>query len=142
MKNFFWFCTIALSLPFGLFAQGPNTNINPQQIILNANQFVVPQLSQNYNPQNPQIQTIQKEQGLAVGVENNNNKPCDDCAEVKAAIKASKNYSGSTGVYVGRKFSFNAWTKRISGRTRIKMKKIFFHRKKVKTNYDICFFWK
>ena len=68
-----------------------------------------------------------------------NEKPCKDCDMVKQAIKAANTSSG--GNHYKRSFGFKKWSKAFSGKMNLKLKKMFAHRKKLKTNYETCFNW-
>ena len=110
MKNFL--IITALILPIGMFAQGLNTNFSPPA-----------QVSQmqnaNYYDQ----------------VENDSvhkKTPCNDCDEVKDVIKANRSSSGS------KSFGMKKWINKFPARMNRKIKKVFSHRKKVRTNYEIC----
>ena len=162
MKNFL--IISALTLPIGIFAQGPNTNIqiNPQAQSQNINYY--DQINDNNNSlgnanakindainpiqlnignfqqqANPPVQEQQQSSGSFFGSNSNDNKPCDDCDEVKQAIKASKNYS--SGMSYGKSFSMKKWTKKISGKADMKLRKMMAQKKKVKTSFDCCFNW-
>jgi len=131
----------ALTLSVGVFAQRSNTGINPQVNYsdqLSDNNFAQAKLPAN---DDAQVQSQAAGGNPAFGISGKEKKPCDDCAEVKAAIKASKSIS-SHGGYVGRKFSMSAWHQKVSGRTSMKLRKIFSRSRKVRTGYDICFNWK
>ena len=107
-----------LVLPLSIFAQGPNANINP------AIQMKVQE---------------QKSLGNVLGSEENNNSKttgCKDCDVVKKAIKASYAASGSH-----HRKSFSMKKRGNKFLERMHMKKIFAHRKKIRTNYEICFTW-
>jgi len=161
MKNFLIITT--LTLPIGIFAQGPNTHIqiNPPAQAQNINYY--DQIDNNNslgnasnvinNDINP-IQTniaIQQQVNIPAqsvpqsgwnpfgSVENNNDKPCTDCDEVKQAIKASHASSGSS--YHKKSFSMKKKLRIFSGRMNMKMKKIFAKKYKAKTSYAICFNW-
>lgn len=175
MKTFFSpfrvganFLTItALTLPIGMFAQGPNTNIqnNPPSQVQMQNINYYNQIDDNNNSlgnasiinddENP-IQTnlgndfhqqgnppAQEQQqfslGNIFGSNANDNKPCTDCDEVKKAIKIS--HASSGGSHHRKSFSVKKWGKKISYNTNLKMKKIFAKKYKAKTTFASCFNW-
>ena len=153
MKNFL--IITALTLPIGIFAQGPNTNNNPpaQVQTQNINFFLInndDNINDNKaiqtNPGNFQQQVKIPAQGVPQSgwnpfgsVENNNDKPCNDCDEVKQAINAS--HASSGGSYNRKSFSMKKWSKTFSGKMKMKMKKTFAKKYKVKTTYSLCFNW-
>lgn len=144
MKNFL--IITALTFPIGIFAQG-STNANLQMQMQNVNYYN--NINDDTNPVevntaiqqqvNPPIQEQQQSSiGNIFGSDLNNNKPCTDCDEVKAAIKVS--YS-SSGISHGKTFSMKKWTKKISGKADMKLRKMMAQKKKVKTSFDCCFNW-
>lgn len=159
MKNFL--IITALTHPFGIFAQGPNTNINPPPQSQNVNYINLIDENNNslgntsyiinddINPiqtnlgnqqANPPAEVQQQAtQGSFFGSENNNEKPCNDCDEVKTAIKASHYFS--SGVHHSKSVNMKQWSKKVSGKMHMKMRKTFSRSRKVKTNYAICFNW-
>ncbi len=150
-----------LALPIGIFAQG-NFHANPPaQQAQNINYY--DQLDNNNSLGNASnkinddaIQTniaVQQQanppaqQGSSLGnifgsVENDNQqakKPyCKDCEEVKKAIAAAHSSSGSHHRKAG---GLKKWSKKFSYNTRVKMKKIFAHKYRPKTSYEVCFLW-
>jgi len=151
MKNLL--IIVALALPIGIFAQGPNTNINPppqiqmqnvnymnQIDINNDNNINIIQTNLGNQQANPPAEVQQQAtQGSFFGSENNNEKPCTDCDEVKTAIKASHYFS--SGVHHSKSVNMKQWSKKVSGKMHMKMRKTFSRSRKVKTNYAICFNW-
>ena len=138
----------ALTLPLGVFAQ--SNNINPQVQIQNVNYY------DNINDDNNSIQTnIQNQQAnppaqmqqesqgssfWGTGTNDNTSEKvhCKDCDAVKAALKASR---ATSGAHHGNSFNIKKWGSKFAGRMNMKMKKLFTHRQKVRTNYEVCFNW-
>ena len=163
MKKFFLLTTIAL--PLGIFAQVNNINPPPQSQMQNVNYY--DQLDNNnslgnasginndINPiqtnignfqqqANPPAQVQQKkESGSIFGSEENDNSQvnvkCKDCEEVKKAIAAAHSSSGAS--HHRKSFSMKQWSHQFAGRTNMKMKKVFAHHRKIKSNYEVCFNW-
>lgn len=141
----------ALLLPAGLYAQGPNTGANPQvqatNNVLDVNFFDnVSNADVNAEENNfsieQQAQQAPDNRGNGLGSlfgTNKDNAPCTDCDQVKQAVKTARVSSGSSGQK--KSFSMKRWSKKVSGRAHLKMKKIFSGRHKVKTSYALCFNW-
>lgn len=158
---------VSLSLPVRIFAQG-NGNANPQMQIQNLNYYDQidnnNSLGNNSNKKNDDINPIQtnlgnlqanpsaqeqqqKSQESVFGSETNDNvqekTKCKDCDAVHKAMKAAAHSSSAPSTRGhGKTFSFNGWLKKISGRMDIKIKKIFSHQRKFKTNYEVCYNWR
>jgi hypothetical protein len=139
-------------LTIGCFAQGPNANIqaNPLEQIQMQNinddeqaiNFINVQTNfsnqQQANP--PQQAQGPVTRGSFFGSENNNEKPCTDCDEVKRVVAASRS-SSSGGGHTKRSFSANGWSKTIEGKVHMKMRRTFARQYKPKTSYALCFNW-
>ncbi|MBI4930923.1 MAG: hypothetical protein HY841_09190 [Bacteroidetes bacterium] len=154
----------ALALPIGIFAQGPNTNINPPPQIQNVNYINLidennnslgnasGKINDDINPiqtniaiqqqANPPAQVQQQSSGSIFGSEDNNQSKttgCNDCDAVKQAIKAS--HASSGGNYHKKSFGMKRWSRTFSGKMNMKMKKMFTKKYKAKTSYALCFNW-
>lgn len=140
-----------LALPISLLAQGSNSNINPQaqvqmqninyynnQIDINDDNII----QTNSAPQqaNPIEQAKESTtQGSFFGSNNNDNKPCKDCDEVKQAIKVS--HASDGGGHHKRSFDAVQWSRTLEGKMHMKMRKTFTRPYKPKTSYALCFNW-
>ncbi len=143
----------ALTLPIGIFAQGPNVNINlpVQSQMQNTNYFNQIDINNDNNPiqtnlgnqqMNPSAQVKQQSTGNIFGSEENNKSKtteCKDCDAVKKALKAS--YASSSGTRHNKSYSIQQWSRMMEGKINIKMKKVFGRRYKSKTSYAVCFNW-
>ena len=141
------FITI-LALPLGIFAQ--ENNANPQVKIQTANYFGELNNANDIiqadigNQQAAAPAQAQQSSGNFFGSEESDNSQakstagCKDCDAVKAAVKASHAASKHKHRNI---FSVNAWRKKASARTNLKMRKIFAHKRKIKCNYEVCFNW-
>ncbi|MBI4945531.1 MAG: hypothetical protein HY840_03915 [Bacteroidetes bacterium] len=109
--------TIILVLPLSIFAQGPNANINP--------------------PSQEQQQSSESFLGSNSNKTDKETTECKDCEAVKKALKESR---VSFEHHHRKSFSIKKWTTKFLGRMNMK-KKMFVHRKKIRTNYEICFNW-
>ena len=153
------------SLPLGIFAQGNHLEINPPPQAQNINYYN--QIDENnllgnasginndINPiqtnignfqqqANPPAQVQQKkESGSIFGSEENDNSQdkvkCKDCEEVKKAIAAAHSSSGAN--HHRKSFNIKQWSHQFAGRINMKMKKVFAHHRKIKSNYEVCFNW-
>lgn len=135
-----------LTLPFTLFAQGPNTNANPPIQGIQAKNILI---NDDANPAETNIAsqqaaapaTVKQGEGLAAlfGSNKENETPCADCDKVKKALMAAHASSGSARH--GRSAGIKRWSKTFSGRMHMKMKKTFARKHKVKSNYALCFNW-
>jgi len=143
----------ALTLSLGMFAQGPSTNYNPPAQAsqmqfsnynnqIDINNYINPVQTNLGNQQaNPPAQVQQQTSGSIFGSEENNQvktTKCKDCDAIKKAIRESHASSGS---HYRTSFNIKKWGNKFSGRMRMKMQKMFAHRKKIRTNYEICFNW-
>lgn len=153
MKNFL--IITALTLLLGMTAKGQNTTINlPAQTpqMQNVNYYDQVDINNDINPvqtnignqqANPPAQVQQQQSsGSFFGAEKNKQEKttgCKDCDAVKKAIKES--HASSVHSY-GGSFSIKKWGNKFSARMHMKIKKMFAHRKKIKTSYDICFNWR
>ena len=137
----------ALALPLGTFAQV--NNVNPQAQMQNSNYYDQLDINDdNSNIQtnpgnaqaNPPAQVQQKSSGSFFGSNENDNSQgkvhCKDCDAVKKALRASQ-----TSSHHRNPFNMKKWGNKFSARMNMKMKKIFAHRKKIKTSYEVCFNW-
>jgi hypothetical protein len=136
---------IALTLPLGVFAQG--NIVNAQMQAQNVNYY------DNINDDNNPIQTNianqqanppaqEQSSGNSFGSEENNQTKttgCKDCDAVKKALAAAHASSGAR--HHQRSFGMKRWAKTFAGRMDMKMKKVFAHRKKIRTSYEFCFNW-
>lgn len=127
------------------FAQGPNTNaaqnlrvqnqiqnINNDEETVNFDNNIIRVNLENQPP-------VQQGRGsLENNVVSGNSKPCTDCDKVKQAIKLSHVSSGERHK---KSFSMKKWSRKMEGRMNLKMKKIFSHKTKIRTNFGICFNW-
>lgn len=126
MKKIFFLSAIVL--PTLLFAQ---ENGNPQVQIQNVNYFNQGEVKE------------QQSSAKGFGPEDNKDKltpttGCKDCDAVHQALKAAHILSGS---HHKKSFRMKAWAKIISGRTSLRVKKLFARKYKAKTSYAICFNW-
>lgn len=136
MKNLLFITS--LTLPIGTFAQNMQQQaVNYYDQINDNNNIIQMNNPGNYNPP-AQVQQ-QTTQGSFFGSENNNEKPCNDCDEIKQAIKAS--HASSGGSYHRKSFSMKKWSRTFSGKMHMKMKRAFAKKYKVKTSYSFCFNW-
>ena len=134
-----------LAFPIGVLAQG---NIQVQSQGVNYNDLTNTDNNDNHPVQtnlgNQASPAEQQEGGSALfgtggSSDAKTDKPCSDCAEVKAAIKASK--GTSSGGYHRKTSGIKKWSKRFSARMHTKMRKTFSGRKIAKSNYGSCFSW-
>ena len=135
-----------LTLPFTLFAQGPNTNANPPIQGIQAKNIIV---NDDINPIETNIAsqqaaapaTAKQSEGLAAlfGSNKENETPCADCDKVKKALMAA--HASSGGGRHRNSHSMKRNFRTFSGKMHMKMKKTFARRHKVKSNYALCFNW-
>ncbi len=136
-----------LTLPLGVFAQG--NIVNTQVKTQNVNYYDQVDINNDNNPiqtnlenqrVNPPAQQQSSGSFWGTGTSDNTNERvhCKDCDAVKAALKASRS---SSGTHHGNSFNMKKWGNKFAGRMNMKMKKLFAHRQKVKTNYEVCFNW-
>lgn len=137
---------ILLALPCRIFAQ--ENYASPQVAIQTANYFGelnnannIIQADQKNQQAVPPAQ-VQQSSGNFFGSEERDNSQakstagCKDCDEVKKAIKEAHLSSGS---HHKKSYGIKKWSRAFS--SRMKMKKIFARKYKVKTTYAICFNW-
>lgn len=135
---------IALALPFAIFAQGPNTNVNPPvQGIQTKNKLANDdEMQVETNVATQQAATPAKQGGslgALFGANTETGEPCTDCDEVKKAIKSAHGSSG--GMQHKKPFRMKKWSRTFSGKMHMKMKKSFASKHKVRSNYALCFNW-
>ena len=160
------FLLSAITFPTGVFAQGPNTNVNPPAQAsqmenvnyynkIDENNFSLGNAPGDINDDANPIQTNiamqaattpaqqEKESGsnFLNSEENDNSQgkvKCKDCEEVKKAIAAAHS---SSGTHHRKSGGMKKWGKKFSYNTQTKMKRLFAKKYKVKTTFASCFSW-
>ena len=66
-------------------------------------------------------------------------KPCKECEEIKAALRAEHNSQLHSGHH--RAYRLKKWIRKGSGRIALKFKRHFSRTRPMKTTYEICFRW-
>lgn len=146
MKNYFLISIMVF--PIGIFAQGPNTSYNPppqaaQMQTVNYNQLTLNndniQMQANTGNQgwNPPVQVQQQQASGSIFGENENNS-YNDYSAVKEKFTTLHVSSAS---HHRKNFTVKNRVNKFSGRMRMKMQKMFAHRKKIRTTYEVCFKW-
>ena len=119
-----------LSLPLGVFAQG--NNANPQAQMQTVNYY-------NNLEMNTDNQATENFPGSGSSDNTNGKVRCKDCDAVKKALAAA--HASPKASHHSNFWRMQRWSKKISGRMDVKMKRLFVHHKKFKTTYETCFNW-
>lgn len=142
----FVFLWLLLPVIFGkMLAQNLQTNTN--SYILNVNYHAQGQENAGNNPeasiQNdfyPAQQAVNLQQGEGWASGWFGKEECDDCEEVKAAVKTVKISSGSAVKFYRKHRALKRW-KKFTYDFNLKMKRVFARTYKAKTLYSDCFKW-
>lgn len=143
MKSKIFICGFTFLIGIKIIAQNLHSSINANSIsqlqIQNVNYFDavgcdIFLIQQQFNV------SVQKNGLGTFSSQEKSNKLCNDCEEVRIAVKAAKKSSGFPGSFYRKRRARKEWRKFVHN-FNLKMKKIFSRIYKTRTPYSVCFKW-